>query len=222
MLDYAQARRTMVDCQIRTADVTDRALLAAMDEVPREIFMPANSADFAYSDRNIELPASGNEPRCMLNPVLLARMIQALGINAGDKVLDVAGGLGYGATVLARLGASVTCLENTHELVHGARECSHRAGVSGAIDLRCGSLDGGAPDVAPFDAIIVNGTIEQRPDALLDQLAPGGRLVCLERNGAAGHAQLYVKSGQAIGKRQLFDGSAPVLPEFRTLPEFSF
>ena len=88
--------------------------------------------------------------------------------------------------------------------------------------MRVGALDQGCPDLAPFDAILVSGAVEQRPDTLLGQLRPGGRLACLRGGGHGGRGVLFVKSGEAIGERILFDSSGPALPEFKREPAFHF
>ena len=120
MLDFAQARRMMVESQLRTFDVTDFALLDAMDSVPREKFVLPGRENLAYIDQ--DLPVNeGPERRLMLSPMILARLIQALDVERGGKALDVACGLGYSAAVLARLGASVTALECDEDLATQAR-----------------------------------------------------------------------------------------------------
>ena len=214
MIDFAQARRTMVDCQLRTYDVTDRALLAAMDEVPRERFVRAGQETFAYSDGPVEDSGAG---RLLLAPMVLARLIQALGIESGQRVLDIAGG-GYSAAVLARLGAEVTALDNQKE----ALDRPAAPGPAGPTTFRTGPLQGGCPDLAPFDAILINGAIEDEPTALLDQLAEGGRLACIRRDGRLGQALVYMKANGAVSFRPLFDAVAPVLADFARPRGFVF
>lgn len=222
MLDFATSRRTMVDCQIRTFDVTDRAVLAAFEEVPRERFMPAGREAFAYSDGNVALPLKDGLPRCMLQPMVLARMIQALGIQAGARVLDVASGLGYSSAILARLGAAVSALEPDADLAARSRDTLAALVGTGSATVQVGALDGEPPGQESYDAILVNGAVEIRPDSLLEQLREGGRLACLRTDGRASHAMLYVRGGEGIGSRLLFDASAPVLAEFRRAASFVF
>lgn len=221
MLDFAQARRTMVDCQLRTFDVSDRAVLAAMDEVPREAFMPEGREALAYSDQNIVVWDRAGLRRRAVPPMALGRVIQALELAPDARVLDVGMGLGYGPALMARLGAFVVGLETDEALAAEARSRLGAAGFA-QVEIRVGPLRDGCPDRSPFDAILINGAIEGRPTELLDQLAGGGRLVCFERNGDAGQAVLHVKSGDAVGRRALFDVSVPVLPDFVRPPEFQF
>lgn len=222
MLDFAQARRTMVDCQLRTFDVTDRAVLDAAEQIPRERFMPAGRDGLAYLDQNVPLAARGGTERYMLQPMVLARLIQALQIRPRAKVLDVASGLGYASAFLARLGASVVALESDAALAADSRKRLRDAGFGEEVEVREGALDRGCPDLSAFDAILVNGTLETRPDLLLDQLAAEGRLACLRSDGRAVHAMLYVRGGEGVGSRILFDASAPLLREFRAAPAFVF
>src|SRR3954451_19050916 len=172
MLDFAQARRMMVDCQLRTFDVNDLALLSAMDEVPRERFVPEGREAFAYIDKAIPVSddADALERRAMLAPMVLARLIQALGLERGETVLDVACGLGYSCAVMARLGAVVTRLEQSETLAEAARARLGRCGF-GTVAVVAGPLDRGWRERAPYRAILVNGALEVRPQALLEQLA---------------------------------------------------
>jgi protein-L-isoaspartate(D-aspartate) O-methyltransferase len=219
MLDYAQARRLMVDCQLRTYDVTDASLLAAFDAVPREAFVAAGQEPFAYADRDV--PASADGARQVLAPMVLARLIQALAVRPGQRVLDVATGLGYGAAILARLGADVRGLEASEALAGQARE--RLAAAGSPVPVETGPLEAGLEAGAPYDAILVNGAVERRPDRLVAQLAEGGRLACVVGRGRAAKATLFVRgSGEAAGSRTLFDAAAPVLDAFRTEPGFVF
>lgn len=223
MLDFAQARRLMVDGQLRTFDVHDIPLLAAMDEIPREHFVPAGRENLAYIDQDIPVSdGSGDaERRFMLKPMILARMIQALGVEPGDAALDVACGLGYASAVLARLGAQVVALESSETSAAAARERLAALGIAGVTTVS-GPLQDGWRELGPYTVILVNGLVEVRPQLLLDQLADGGRLVCVERRGRTGRAVLYVRSGDSFGSRSIFDAGAPVLPAFRAEPGFVF
>jgi protein-L-isoaspartate(D-aspartate) O-methyltransferase len=223
MLDFAKARRMMVDSQLRTFDVNDLALLAAFDELPRERFVPPGREGLAYMDQDIPVSevGMGAERRYMLSPMILARMIQALEAGHGAKVLDVAPGLGYSSAVLARLGCSVIALEASEALAEEARRRLGRCGVEGVM-IATGPVERGYAEAAPYEAILVNGAIEVRPDGLLRQLGEAGRLVCVEGRGRAARATLYVRAGDAYGSRPLFDAAAAPLTAFRAEPGFVF
>jgi protein-L-isoaspartate(D-aspartate) O-methyltransferase len=220
MIDFAQARRMMVDSQLRTFDVNDIPLLDAMQTVPRERFVAPGREGLAYIDQDLPV-GEGEERRFMLSPMILARMIQALEIEPGMKVLDVACGLGYSAAVLAEIGARVTALETTEALASAARERLATVGA-GSVDVVTGPLERGFAPNAPYDAILVNGAIEVPPDGLLRQLAPGGRLVCVQGRGRSARATLYVAAGDSYGQRSIFDAAAPLLPAFQAEQGFVF
>jgi protein-L-isoaspartate(D-aspartate) O-methyltransferase len=223
MLDFAQARRAMVDSQLRTYDVFAFPVLAAMEAVPRERFVPVGRESLAYIDQDIPVldGLPGGERRFMLKPMVLGRMLQALAIEPGDEVLDVACGLGYSSAVLARLGAKVVALESGEEAAQAARQRLAAVGVD-HVRVAAGPLSKGYPQGAPYNAILVNGLVEIRPQGLLDQLGEGGRLACIERRGRTGRAMLYVRSGDAFGGRSIFDAAAPPLAAFRAEPGFVF
>ena len=217
MLDYAQARRLMVDCQLRTFDVNDNAVLDAFDAVPREAFVPKGREPFAYIDQCVRLGGTPGDARVLPAPMALARMIQALKLRAGVSVLDVGTGYGYGAAVMAHLGATVTALEALPDLVAAARE--RLAGKATVVE---GPLAAGAPAQGPFDAILVNGRVEVRPQALLDQLKDGGRLACVLGPDRGAKATLFVRAGDAFGSRPQFDASMPALAAFAAPAGFTF
>jgi protein-L-isoaspartate(D-aspartate) O-methyltransferase len=133
----------------------------------------------------------------------------------------VACGRGYASAVLNKLGARVTALETDEALVAAARASLAAAGA-GDVEVVTGPLDQGYAKSAPFDVILINGAVDVRPDALLQQLAEGGRLVCVKGRGRAARATLYVRTGDAFGERALFDAAAPVLAAFVQEPGFTF
>jgi protein-L-isoaspartate(D-aspartate) O-methyltransferase len=220
MVDFTQARRMMVDCQLRTFDVNDIPLLDVMDDVPRERFVLPGREELAYIDQDLPV-GDGTEQRFMLSPMILARMIQALEIGAGKKVLDVACGRGYSSAILSRLGAHVTALEADEALAAAAQKCL--AGTTwDAVTVKTGPLDQGCPENSPYEAILVNGAVEIRPDHLLRQLAEGGKLICVKGRGRSAKATLFVRSGDIFGQRSLFDAAAPILDAFLAKPGFTF
>jgi protein-L-isoaspartate(D-aspartate) O-methyltransferase len=224
----AHHRRTMVDCQIRTFDVTDQQLLARMLEVPREHFLPLELAPLAYSDIGLQLqPESpGGERRTLLPPLILARLIQGAGISSTDTVLDVAAATGYTSALLAGLSGRVVALESECSLCSELRLNLDDFGLAN-VQTILAPLAEGAPEEAPFDLIFVNGAVEANLDVLFEQLKDGGRLVAIKRlpgdlTGRAGKAVRYEKIGSAMGSRVLFDASAPVLEAFRKDERFTF
>jgi protein-L-isoaspartate(D-aspartate) O-methyltransferase len=220
-MNVVEARNRMVDGQVRTADVTDLRILAAMLELPRERFVPPDKADLAYTDLDIPLGSEspGAVPRRLMRPRNLAKLIQAANVSATDRVLDVGCGTGYGAAVLARLAAEVVALDEDRALTaltaKALADCHN-------VTIMAGPLAGGVPARAPYDVIVLEGACEVSPRALFDQLADGGRLVCVEGRGLAGRAMLYVASGGAVSGRSVFDAAAPLLPGFAAPAAFVF
>lgn len=210
MFDFVQARRNMIDSQLRPCDVKDPLLLDAIMATPRERFVAPGREPFAYIDQNMVLKGSA-EPRSMLLPMVLCRMVQALNLLPGEKVLDVACGYGYSSALMAELGATVVALEDDETLAAGARE---RLAGYAAASVVTGGLSEGAPQHAPFDAILVNGAAEVAPENLLSQLKDGGRLIIIERDGQISRAVLHTRSGNAFGKREIIDARASVLKAF--------
>ncbi|RVU14537.1 protein-L-isoaspartate O-methyltransferase family protein [Methylobacterium oryzihabitans] len=218
MLDYAQARRLMVDCQLRTFDVTDIPVLDAFDAIPRERFVPADREMFAYIDQPVALGSEDGEIRYAPAPMVLARLLQALVVKPGARALDVATGLGYGAALLHRLGAEVTALESLPGLAAAAAERLAPLGVA----VETGPIEAGAPKRAPFDLILIEGRVATRPQTLLDQLTDGGRLACVQGEGRTAKATLWVRAGDAFGSRPLFDAALPPLRAFAAEAGFAF
>jgi protein-L-isoaspartate(D-aspartate) O-methyltransferase len=217
MFDATTARRLMVDGQIRTADVTDAALLDAMLTVPREQFLPPALAPLAYLDADIPI----GKGRALLRPMVLAKLIQAARIRAGERVLDLGGATGYSAAILSRLGASVVALEEDADLAKAAKTALAATGAANS-EVVVGPLAAGWPAGAPYDVIFLNGAAETIPDALGDQLAPDGRVTGVGGRPPASKGMIYrVTEGHLVG-RPIFDAAATLLPGFRMPPSFVF
>ena len=221
MADFLTARIKMVENQLRANKVTDERLIDAMRECPRERFAPPAKRSVAYADEDLPI-APG---RWLMEPMLFARLAQLAEIEEGDLVLDVGVGLGYGAAVLARLASAVVALEEDPDLAEEAAKAlgELEAGAGDTVVVETGPLSEGWSGQAPYDVIFLEGAIEARPTALLDQLADGGRLVAMQRgpNGVQ-RGTLYLKRGGSVAERAVFDGATPVLPGFAAAPAFTF
>jgi len=185
MFDTAAARRMMVDCQVRTADVTNPDLIDAMLEVPRELFVPKPLADRAYLDADIAI----GDGRFLLKPMVLAKLVQAGQIGSADHVLDVGCGTGYSSAILARLAGSVVALEQDGGLAAAAKQALAAVGA-GQVTVVTGPLTAGWPAAGPFDFILINGATEVTPESYAGQLKPSGRLACIYKPGPAAKAMI--------------------------------
>jgi protein-L-isoaspartate(D-aspartate) O-methyltransferase len=223
MIDFERLRQSMVDSQIRPNDVTDPRIIAAMLDLPRERFVPAARAELAYLDDDLIVSAAsqGGPARFMVEPMILAKLIQALDLSAADHVLDVGCATGYSTALLSRLAGSVVGLESDAGVASAARE-NLTGLMAGGTQLVVGPLAGGAEPAGPYDAILINGAVEVVPEALIAQLKEGGRLVAVMRVGPLGRATLHTLQGGAVSRRPLFDAAIPSLPGFDAPRGFVF
>jgi protein-L-isoaspartate(D-aspartate) O-methyltransferase len=222
MIDFIAARRMMVDGQVRINDVTDLRIQSAMLDVPRERFIPEHKQGLAYLDLDVPVLGAGREPRRLLKPMVIAKLIHAAEIGATDHVLDVACATGYSSVILSRLAGSVIALEEDADLARTAKQVVAELGATN-VTVVTGPLTDGHPAQAPYDAILLNGAIEISPQALLGQLKPGGRLVAVIGERPIGKATLFRRSMSGhLGSQSLFDAAAPLLPGFAKPAEFVF
>lgn len=219
MQDFAQARQQMVETQLRTREVTDRVLLAAMLDVPRERFVPEERAGLAYSDMRHDLP--GTSGRVLPSPEAFARLAQLGDIGRDDVVLDVACGIGYSSAVLARVASAVVALEDDPDLAAKADAVLTALEIGNAAVLY-GDLAAGVPSEAPFDVIVIEGAIEQAPESLFGQLKEGGRLVAGVTHGRTAVATLFVKADGVVTRHEAFDIALPPLAAFAAPSGFAF
>ena len=220
VIDHADARNRMVDSQLRPNKVSDARILAAMRSLPRERFLPAALAPLAYADEDVRLPGG----RCLMEPLVLARLVQLAAPEAGERVLVVGAGGGYGAAVVAACGAEVTALEEDHDLLALARGLLPT--FAPGVRLVSGKLVAGWRPGAPFDVVMVEGGFEELPAALTEQVRPfGGRLTGVRvADGRVGQAVLSERTGAEplLSLRPAFDCATPVLPCMRRAPGFVF
>jgi protein-L-isoaspartate(D-aspartate) O-methyltransferase len=221
MTDFAALRRMMVDGQVRTADVTDPRLLAALLSVPRERFVPAEKTSIAYLDLDVQVGGQGGTARKLLKPMVLAKLLQIAGVGSNDHVLDVGCATGYSTALLSRLAASVVGLEEDAALARAATEALEAAGADNA-KVVTGALTKGFAADAPYDLILMEGSSEIVPEMLMNQIKDGGRLVCVLGSGPSAKAMLYRRVGRELSGRPVFDAAAPLLPGFVKPPEFVF
>ena len=221
MSDFATARQKMVDGQVRTADVTDHRILDAMLALPREEFVPPSKRALAYLDLDLDVSESGTVPRCLIKPMLMAKLLQAAEIGPGDSVLIVGCATGYAAAVAAKLAGKVAGTEPDQALAAKGRDALSRLGLSN-VTIRVAEPEAGDSAEAPYDVIVLNGATEIVPETLCGQLRDGGRLVGVFAASKPPRATIVTRSHGDLGHRTLFDASAPVLPGLERVPAFVF
>jgi len=221
MSGFSTARQKMVDGQVRPSDVTDIRIIDAMLEVPREAFVPENKRALAYLDLDLEVGEGGAAKRCLIQPAVLAKMLQAAEIKETERVLVVGCATGYAAAVIAKYVGQVTATESNAALAAKAGDILSQVGAA-KVEVRTAAAAEGDPANAPFDVIVLNGATEIVPERLYAQLRDGGRLVGVFAMSHPQRATIVTRSHGDFGNRALFDAAAPVLPGMERLPSFVF
>lgn len=213
-MDYTLARGHMVDSQIRPNKVTHAGLLAAFRSVPRERYVPAARAAVAYADEVLELGGG----RAMTTPMVLAKLLQAAQPVSGERALVIGAGSGYAAAILAACGVSTTALDDDEGLLNLGR-----AAAPAGVRFVSGPLAAGWAASAPYDIVLIEGSVDDVPESLAAQLLPGkGRLVTVRMTGGIGQAVIGETFGGHFGVTTLFDCVVPRLSAFSRVPQFVF
>jgi len=219
-MNFADARKWMVDGQVLPNKVTDPRIIQAMLELPRHLFVPPASTARAHADEDVPL----GHGRVLLQPMMMARLAQLAQLRMGETALVLGAGSGYGAALFARMGAIVTAVEQDPALVAIARGALAQAGVvaPGSVQFLEATPVGGAP-TGPFDVIVIEGEVPVIPEAVSDRLAEGGRLVAVRRRpGRSGAAVIGRRTGGSFSVTEAFDCTTAALPGFSAEPSFVF
>ena len=216
-MDFAAARRNMVDCQILPNRVTEQRLIEALGTVPREAFVPTEFKGVAYVDEAI--PLSGG--RYLMEPLVTARLIQAAEPKAQELALVIGCGTGYGAAVLSHLASTVVAVESDGGLAKEANQILSGLGMD-TVAVMEGHLEKGYRKQAPYDVIFFNGAVADVPEAISSQLAEGGRLVAVVSKDGVGKAMLLTRRHDQVSSREVFDAGTPLLPGFERSESFVF
>ena len=217
MIKFSDARQQMVDTQVRTTDVTAYNVLDAFLAVPRELFVPANKRTLAYSDADIRI----SDTRVLTQPSPLAKLLQLADISSNDLVLIIAPATGYSAALASRLANTVVAVESDDDVAQEAEKVISELGYDN-VAMISGDLTIGVPTEGPYDVILIDGTVGEIPQSLLDQLKDGGKLVTVEGNARRAEAVKILRTGDHFSRMSAFDTNAPILPEFVKKEDFSF
>ena len=216
-MDYAAARRNMVENQIRTNKVTNPVLIEALETLPRENFVPEALAEVAYVDE--ALPVSGG--RYLLEPMVSALLLQHAEIRSTDIVMEIAPGTGYSTAVIAKMASTVVAIEPDKALAEKATSNLVDAGIDNAA-IMIGPMAEGYKKQAPYNVIIISGCVEEVPDSLMSQIADEGKLLAVVGgSGTPGKGTVFRKFGKSISSFEVFEAGTPVLPGFEKPPEFT-
>jgi protein-L-isoaspartate(D-aspartate) O-methyltransferase len=216
-MDYNAARHNMVESQIRPNRVTDPLVMSAMAEVPREAFLPKALRGVAYVDEDISL---GNG-RHLMEPLVLARLLQGAEIEPSDVVLVIGCATGYCSAVLARMANTVVALESDPSLAEAATATLGEQGIDTVAFVE-GALRDGYAKQGPYDVIFFCGAVPEIPPTIRDQLSEGGRMVAVISEGPMGKAVLVTRRDGLFSSLEKFDAAIPMLPGFETEPSFVF
>jgi protein-L-isoaspartate(D-aspartate) O-methyltransferase len=215
--DFEVARNHMVDGQIRPNKVTDERILLAMRSLPREAFLPRHLSAQAYIDDDVPL----GRGRVLMEPMVIARLLQLLAPRPGEAALVVGAATGYGAAVLAACGPAVTALEEDERLLAIARVAL--PAYAPAVRLVEGKLAEGWTGGGPWDLVLIEGAVASVPEVIVRQMKPTGRLVTvLAEGGRVGRAILGEPTAAGLGHIAAFDCTTQVLPSLQPTPGFVF
>lgn len=222
MSRFSVARQNMVDGQIRPNGVINPRILEAFQTIPRERFVPEAVQPIAYFDEDLKIDHAG---RFLLEAVTHARILEALSPTTNDLVLDVGGTGGYAAAILSKLAATVIALECDESYLKKAQDTWDELALTNIVGVH-GALAQGYQKHAPYDLVIINGSVAFVPETLIGQLKPGGRLACVIRRPGDLNGQVTIfeshDTGQGYSSLVLFEAGCPYVPGFLPTPAFSF
>lgn len=220
MMNFELARKNMVDCQIHTNGVIDKRILNAFETIPREKFVPSRLQNTAFNDEDLRVA----EGRYLLEPSVHARLIQALDLKPEGVVLDIGGGTGYSAAILSSIVSTVVVVESEPTFLDRLADTLDQLDIRNVATFS-GDLREGNAGHAPYDSIIINGAVASVPQAILDQLAPDGRLVCVVKQAGKpmGEGTVFQKAENgSVSSYPLFDAATPYLEGFEPRATFNF
>ena len=215
--NFENRRRNMVDCQIRPSDVTSFPIIKAMLAIPREDYVPEQKKELAYLGDHLGI---GND-RFLLDPRILAKMLNTLAIRPDELVLDIGSGLGYSSAIIASVAEAVISLEEDEDFTSEAENAFSLHSVDNVVPVS-GKLAQGMPRYGPYDVITIQGAIETLPQVIIDQLKLGGRIGTIVNTANGGKCRIGINKASGIDWQTAFDAESPVLNGFAGVREFIF
>lgn len=209
MKNVIAAREAMVKGQVIINGVYNVPIIEAMMELPREDFTPTAYKPVAYS--SLEIPLS--EGRFLVEPMIAARLLDSVDINEKSVILDLAAGFGYTTAICASIGRHVVSVENAPECVQALKNNIKKFDLKNVTVVE-DSPEKGAPDLAPYDIIFINGSVAKAAPEIIDQLRVGGSLIAVVTQGVTGRATRFTKTATALNMSVLFECMASAIPEF--------
>lgn len=220
MMNFALARTNMVNCQLSTNGIIESAVLEAFDSIPREVFLPEKYQNLAYIDEDLKLDNGG----MLMEPLILARLVQAAEVKPDDIVLNIGDTTGFSSAVLSRMASTVVALESKIGILDRARKVWAGMDLCNIAVLKGDNRKGSAQH-GPYTLIILNGSVSEIPDSLTAQLADSGRLVTVLRKPGQTVGQITVLkklNDQGFSTVRLSDAATPYLQEFEPVSGFTF
>ena len=208
MSDFAIARKSMVDCQIRPADVTRYKIIDAMLTVPRERYVPENLKEVAYCGEHLKLSSE----RSLLEPRILAKMLDLLNIQKDELILDIGSGFGYSSALISCMAQAVVCVEEKFFAEQAEAILADESADN--VIVHQGNLIDGAEIYGPYDALIIEGGVEMIPNRLFEQLKVGGRMVAIFIQDGVGECRLGFKYESGMDWVFAFNASAKLVDGF--------
>ena len=215
MLDYKKARKNMVDNLIRPANVTNLKLLSALGDVQRDKFLPSNLASLSYSETELLI----QNGRTLISPWLLAKMLQFLDLNPNDNVLSLATGFGYSCALMSSLANFVVAVER-QDLAQEAQARLIENGYDNILVIE-GNINEGAKKEGPYDAILIEGSVEYINEGIIDQLKIDGKIIAVFKEKNLGQCRLGIKTKSGIQWKNLFEANSVLLDDFKIEKEFT-
>tara|TARA_Y100000996_G_C22405795_1_gene595058 strand:- start:122 stop:772 length:651 start_codon:yes stop_codon:yes gene_type:complete len=216
-MEETKLNKNMVEGQIKPINGISEELLSVFLSLDREDFMPESMKKMAYVEKNIILENN----RIILKPDLVAKIAQSIDLKTNENVLILGSSTGYLTAVLSHLAETVIVIEEDEKLLNNSEDSIKKNNINNVVFIK-NDIMKGYEDQSPFNAIIIEGAVEEVPNNILDQLDEGGRLLAIIQEGEVCTAKLYINNGHAVSNKKLFNCNLPALNVFKKKNSFCF